>query len=145
MEANRFTKCAHPSCCCTVETEEPFCSAACAEARGAPQTNCPCGHAECVGQEQAVDEEVDVPAASREYERLDRSGISFVNADTGDRRQVALKPVLNLAAVDSVFSSSRTVRLAAVRDSALESAVFRAIENLNRSSAARRADSEGFR
>jgi hypothetical protein len=35
MEANRFTTCAHPSCRCTVETEEPFCSPACADSRDA--------------------------------------------------------------------------------------------------------------
>jgi hypothetical protein len=62
MNAYPVTKCAHPSCRCSVEAEEPFCSAACAESTDNPQTHCPCGHAECVGAEQAVGEETDVPA-----------------------------------------------------------------------------------
>ena len=49
------TKCAHPVCRCIVETEEPFCSAACAELKNAPHAECPCGHPECVGGERAVE------------------------------------------------------------------------------------------
>ena len=59
-----ITKCAHLNCKCNVEAEEPFCSDSCASMTDQPRTPCSCGHPECVGTEEAVDdEEVDVPAA----------------------------------------------------------------------------------
>jgi hypothetical protein len=58
MQANPVTKCGHPSCRCSVEAEEPFCSAACAESSDTPR-DCPCGHAECVGTDQAVEDETE--------------------------------------------------------------------------------------
>jgi hypothetical protein len=55
MPDHRVTKCAHSACHCTVEVEEPFCSAACGESLNAPHAECPCGHPECVGNDRAVE------------------------------------------------------------------------------------------
>lgn len=63
MTSNPVTKCAHLPCRCSVEIEEPFCSAACASLKDTPHMECPCGHPECVGADRAVErEEFDVPA-----------------------------------------------------------------------------------
>lgn len=55
MPDHRVTKCAHPGCHCSVETEEPFCCTPCAESIEVPHAECPCGHPECVGSDRAVE------------------------------------------------------------------------------------------
>ena len=63
MAAVNLTKCAHPPCHCRVDIEEPFCSEMCANAEEAPRNPCRCGHPECAGMEQAVeDDELDTIA-----------------------------------------------------------------------------------
>jgi hypothetical protein len=64
MTSTPVTKCAHPPCRCNVEIDEPFCSEVCASLKDRPRDPCPCGHPECVGAEQAIeDEEFDVTPA----------------------------------------------------------------------------------
>ncbi len=64
MTPDSVTKCAHPPCKCIVEVEEPYCSESCASVIDQPHDPCPCGHPECVGTEEAVEDlELDVPAA----------------------------------------------------------------------------------
>jgi len=46
-------ECAHPLCRCLVEGEEGFCSPACAAGTSAA-VQCACGHAECVGADEAA-------------------------------------------------------------------------------------------
>jgi len=63
MAANNITKCGHPPCRCKVDVEEQFCSEACANAEDVTRNPCPCGHLECAGVEEAVeDDELDAIA-----------------------------------------------------------------------------------
>jgi hypothetical protein len=62
MQSENLIKCAHGSCRCLVEVEDQFCSPACANAKDAISSSCPCGHPECVGAEEAADEaELELP------------------------------------------------------------------------------------
>jgi len=64
MTSNPIIKCSHLPCRCSVETDEPYCSEACADAKDMPQIQCPCGHPECVGMEEAAEgDEFHLPAA----------------------------------------------------------------------------------
>ena len=46
--ANQTTKkCAHPSCTCTVEKDEKYCSSYCKDAGSTLEIGCTCGHAGC--------------------------------------------------------------------------------------------------
>jgi hypothetical protein len=62
MQSENLIKCTHGSCRCLVEVEDQFCSPACANAKDAISSPCPCGHPECVGAEEAADEaELELP------------------------------------------------------------------------------------
>ncbi len=55
MQSENLIKCAHESCRCLVEIEDQFCSAVCGDAKETPRNPCPCGHPECVGTDEAVE------------------------------------------------------------------------------------------
>jgi hypothetical protein len=62
MQSENLSKCAHAFCRCLVEVEDQFCSPACANAKDAISSPCPCGHPECVGAEEGADEaELELP------------------------------------------------------------------------------------
>jgi hypothetical protein len=67
MQSENLIKCAHAACQCLVETEDQFCSAVCASAKDTHVTPCPCGHPECVGTEQAVEQEDEFEAPAEVY------------------------------------------------------------------------------
>ena len=55
MPSKTLIKCACPPCQCLIEAEQQFCSAFCANAKGAPRGPCMCGHAGCVGEHHSPD------------------------------------------------------------------------------------------
>jgi len=58
MQSENLIKCLHTPCRCLVELEDQFCSTACGSAKEAPLgPACSCGHPECVGIEQATEED----------------------------------------------------------------------------------------
>ena len=56
MQSENLIPCAHASCRCLVETEDLFCSEACARARDRETFPCPCGHPECAENQRASNE-----------------------------------------------------------------------------------------
>jgi hypothetical protein len=56
MQSENLIKCAHASCRCLVAVEDQFYGPACANAKDAISSPCPCGHAECVGAEEAAED-----------------------------------------------------------------------------------------
>ena len=51
MQSEKLMRCAHSLCKCLVETEDQFCSDACANANGHETTPCPCAHPECASSQ----------------------------------------------------------------------------------------------
>jgi hypothetical protein len=47
-------KCAHPSCNCTVEKGQKYCSTYCKDAGGSMELSCNCAHAGCAMSEQVA-------------------------------------------------------------------------------------------
>ena len=41
-------KCAHTPCKCTAQADEEYCSTHCRNAAGGHETNCSCGHPDCL-------------------------------------------------------------------------------------------------
>ena len=64
MTPDAVTNRAHPSCKCYVEVEGPLCIDSRASVIDQRNDSCPCGPAECVGTEEAVEEQkLDLAAA----------------------------------------------------------------------------------
>ena len=54
MQSESLMKCGHGACRCLVETEDEFCSAACAQAKARGLETCECGHSECATASESV-------------------------------------------------------------------------------------------
>ena len=57
MADKGVVKCRHRPCKCLVESDELYCGEACAALEHDGSTQCPCGHAECSGPEEAAIED----------------------------------------------------------------------------------------
>ena len=66
MQSEKLMQCAHSAYKCLVETEDRFCSDACANADGHEITPCPCAHPECGENEPHVEKSDSCIAIARE-------------------------------------------------------------------------------